>query len=573
MLFVSARDLVGTAIQAAGDPSARSTVVYVDKDATGRKTGLSWQDAFATIQQGIDAAAEESAGNVEVWVAEGVYDEYRYSFVMGGHGQNLGSVQLKPGVAVYGGFDGSEFVREQRDWFAHETVIDGSRSRMGQAAYHVVLGADEATIDGFTITGGDARLASTDEASGGGMLNKFCSPVVANCLFLCNKASDGGGGGIANVDAMPQIINCRFYGNNGGYHGGGIHNKQSFPEIVNCLFVGNQADEGGAMLCRQPGFTTVINCTFVDNHAAIGGALHSLFEMKIVNSILWGNRATRFGDQVYDYSRKPIFSYCAIEGGINGPGFAGNPVIDGGYNLVDDPLFSRLPDPGVDGTWGTKDDDYGGLWLQPASPLIDKGDNAAVPADVTEDIARHLRIRGAAVDLGAYESGDMSGLWVVELWRGYDELTDGAVVEPGEAIRIRAHTLTPNPFLHIETVFSNGDLPRVLELDAGGFACPPRYRTVSMCMAPTASAWSSIQPPRWRRISSTTTRTGVSALTWRSSRSDRMTHRVRRLSGARPRRHRFGSIIWTLPSVSRFGGTPSVVPMSRSWIPRDMRFA
>lgn len=454
------------------DPNRPASIVYVDKDATGASTGTSWEAAFTRIQDGIDAAAAmDSPGeDVEVWVAEGRYDEARFLPVIGGHGQNAGSLQLQPGVAVYGGFVGIETARDSRDWFMHETIIDGSRSRGGLAAYHVVLGADDAVIDGFTITGGDASLANTDEESGGGMLNRFCSPTIANCTFLRNKAYYGGGG-IANKSANPRIINCRFYGNDGGAHAGGVYNDQSSGEMVNCLFVGNQADEGGAMICRQPAAPNVVNCTLVANQALVGGALFSLFQTEVANSILWANKATmHFGDQVEDAGSAATFSYCSIEGGINGPGFGGDPVVDGGHNLAEDPLFVRMPDPGPDKVWGTSDDDYGDLRLTSISPLIDKGNNAALPADVTTDLVRHARIMGAAVEIGAYEFGGPIDLWAVDLLRGWHELADGFAVDPGEAIRIRAHTLTANPYLHILATFGNGDTTVVLSLDAGGMA-------------------------------------------------------------------------------------------------------
>jgi T5SS/PEP-CTERM-associated repeat protein len=45
------------------------------------------------------------------------------------------------------------------------------------------------------------------------------------------------------------------------------------------------------------------------------------------------------------------------------------------------PLFLRMPSPGLDGVWGTTDDDYGDLRLVAGSPAIDSGDASAVPAD------------------------------------------------------------------------------------------------------------------------------------------------------------------------------------------------
>jgi len=76
----------------------------------------------------------------------------------------------------------------------------------------------------------------------------------------------------------------------------------------------------------------------------------------------------------------------------------------------------RHPDPGLDGTWGTADDDYGDLRLQLGSPAIDAGDNSAVPAGITTDLARLPRFMDISgvpdtgsgtppiVDMGAYEA-------------------------------------------------------------------------------------------------------------------------------------------------------------------------
>jgi len=44
----------------------------------------------------------------------------------------------------------------------------------------------------------------------------------------------------------------------------------------------------------------------------------------------------------------------------------------------------RQASSGSDGQWGTADDDYGDLRLQHGSPCIDAGDNAAVPADISD---------------------------------------------------------------------------------------------------------------------------------------------------------------------------------------------
>jgi len=67
--------------------------------------------------------------------------------------------------------------------------------------------------------------------------------------------------------------------------------------------------------------------------------------------------------------------------------------IQGGYagvgNINADPLFVNAA--------------AGDLQLEPGSPCINAGSNAAVPAGVTTDLAGNPRILGGTVDIGAYE--------------------------------------------------------------------------------------------------------------------------------------------------------------------------
>jgi hypothetical protein len=121
---------------------------------------LSWQTAFRAVQGGIDAAQPGD----EVWVAAGIYKE---------------NVVLKQGVALFGGFAGTEISRNQRDWNIHRTILDG------QGSQGVVLVPPEATpstrLDGFTIRNGHADYGAGIYSGGG-------SPIVANCTIANNNA-------------------------------------------------------------------------------------------------------------------------------------------------------------------------------------------------------------------------------------------------------------------------------------------------------------------------------------------------------------------------------------------------
>jgi len=255
-------------------------VRYVDMDnVSGTEDGLTWATAFTEIQDGIDAV--ELAGGGEVWVAEGTYGEDRTATSL------AGAVVMLEYVDLYGGFSGlgelEETERGQRDWENNVTTIDGLTARGGSAAYHVVVGADNAALDGFTITGGDASGMSGDEQDGGGMYNDGVAPTVRNCTFTGNSAIDDGGA-VCNVANTIRLTDCTFDGNTAGDRGGALHNL-SFAEVtlVDCTFSGNQGEQGGA-LHSSSGALDVTDCSFTGNVAEIAGAIGATYACSLAIS-------------------------------------------------------------------------------------------------------------------------------------------------------------------------------------------------------------------------------------------------------------------------------------------------
>ncbi len=121
----------------------------------------------------------------EIWVAEGAYQPTENS-----SGSNVPAdprtktFHFKAKVALYGGLAGTESSRDMRDVAAHKTILSGDIGAPGDNTdntYHVVTGATNATIDGFTVTLGNANGATSDTTSGAGMYNAG-SPTVSNCL-------------------------------------------------------------------------------------------------------------------------------------------------------------------------------------------------------------------------------------------------------------------------------------------------------------------------------------------------------------------------------------------------------
>ncbi|MCP4640045.1 MAG: hypothetical protein GY851_06420, partial [bacterium] len=330
---------VGAALAAlALAPMAQAAVWFVDVDNTlGLKNGASWATAFDTIQPAIDAAFDDGGG--EVWVAEGVYDELRDN--------PTGSVILKDDVELYGGFEGTESLRSERDWDPHVTTIDGSTARAGSPAYHVVSANNitDAALDGFGITGGNAD-GGGENANGAGMHNTTSSPTVTNCRFYGNVAVYGGGGMCAGEGCSPTVTNCVFADNtaatqvgggmftygatsipiltgcvfvgNSSRDGGGMFNSDASPSIQNCLFTRNQAGSGrhggGFANYQASASPSLSKCFFVGNQATHGGAMavHAYSSPSSVNCVFAGNHASSTGGVAYVNGSSPSYTNCTF---------------------------------------------------------------------------------------------------------------------------------------------------------------------------------------------------------------------------------------------------------------------
>ncbi len=187
--------------------NAVGAVIYVNQNAAGSETnGQSWTSAFRTVQSALNSA---QAGD-EVWVAAGTYYEI---------------ILLNPGIALYGGFAGTETGRAQRNWSAHETILHGapylyngdpasSSEWVFVTAFNravvIAAGATPQTrLDGFTIRNGYATV-------GGGIYVEGGSPTIANNTIVNNSASSvlGGGGVLVDVTrTLPSQSAIEFFTN------------------------------------------------------------------------------------------------------------------------------------------------------------------------------------------------------------------------------------------------------------------------------------------------------------------------------------------------------------------------
>lgn len=303
------------------------------------------------------------------------------------------------------------------------------------------------TITNNTIT------ANTSARTGGAIHCGICSsPMIVGNTITGNTAQTGGAIN-SDSDSSPTIVNNLISGNTASMFGGAIYCDSGSPRIMNNRITGNTAFMGGAgggggIQCS--GSATIANNTIAGNTAShgYGGGIWCAMSPTIANNAITGNTASTFGGGVYCSYGSPTITNNTITGntvaGAYGGGvccfsssltitntiiafnssgvrLGGTPSLsdncvygNGTYNysgitdptgtngnISADPLFLQNAAPGLDGVWGTTDDE-GDLHLRPGSLCIDAGWNQA-PGLPATDLDGNPRVFRATVDMGAFE--------------------------------------------------------------------------------------------------------------------------------------------------------------------------
>ncbi len=446
--------------------AAFGRIIRVNPASTGGD-GSSWPAAMVSLRAALEAAAEGD----EIWATAGTFLPYAGS--PSDPDAKGASFVLKKGVAVYGGFVGTETERQQRSFLRHRTVLSGDLAgndadaieagdaRRADNSLHVVRAenCDSATIlDGVIITGGNARnVVDIDVARGGGLVCFGGRVTLRNCIFERNAARNGGGAA-AFFSASPTIMFCTFSRNRAGTtldsaFGGAVvvdgNQPGAMPMIANSFFWDNGAAvnelsdaeaKGGAVYIARGTSLLMVGCVLAQNQVTANkasggglfaevGSLDSIINCTIVeNSVVaTGGRGggVAAGAAVIANS---IFwgNVAAADSQIVAldtvPPTVRNAIVQRGYpgTLVgdSDPEFIDAASPaGEDNVFGTPDD---GLRPSGFSSAIDAG---YIPAlRIRSDILGNPRFANVIVDIGAYEtprigSFDHGGV-LAELRRG-----------------------------------------------------------------------------------------------------------------------------------------------------------
>jgi peptide/nickel transport system substrate-binding protein len=308
-------------------------------------------------------------------------------------------------------------------------LTPGAPGQWGKPVLRFEPGSDGATLDGFTLTGGDADR-------GAGVFVDGSSVVIANAIITANVAHSDYGGGVRADNGATLLIQdaliannlapsagglaaengsdvtllrsdvlnnsagsggggvglwrhssvigqrCVIAGNVVNNDGGGVHVSDTdldlLLDLTNCLVTGNQAYDGGAGIDNW-GRVKLMNVTLADNICTGGmcvGGLSNAWSSSaatVTNSILWGN----------DYLDVAGWGYAVSYSDVG----AASPPVTGTDNLSVDPRF-------VNSSSG----DY---HLRLDSPCLNIATGVGAPG---VDFEGDLRPVGGGFDIGADET-------------------------------------------------------------------------------------------------------------------------------------------------------------------------
>ncbi|MCA9273706.1 MAG: hypothetical protein KDA31_11760 [Phycisphaerales bacterium] len=261
--------------------NASADIIYVNVNAPGANTGMSWTDAYTDLA---DAFASAQAGD-QIWVAQGTY--FPPSKTM--------PFLIPSKVEVYGGFTGGETLLTQRSADPAITILSGDLNhddlpgflnRNDNAETIALFSLTEAStiLDGFTLRGG----YSTTNNNGGAVDFVQAAGTIINCRFVDNAAIRKGGAVWIDRGGVVAIRGCGFLNNSvrsviSSGDGGAIGMDNGTSGLTNvgtlmiedCDFIGNTADgptfaSGGAIFVDRAVSVSVVGSSFEDNLASAG---------------------------------------------------------------------------------------------------------------------------------------------------------------------------------------------------------------------------------------------------------------------------------------------------------------
>jgi len=289
-------------------------VLYVDDSAPAGGGGGSWDAPINDLQLALDFAASSGGSPVEIRVAQGVYTPGRDSR------ERFDSFVLRSNFTVRGGYAGyGSPDPHARDIHAYPTILSGDLAsddgadfaNTSENSVHVIWLAGQrtgpVTLDGITVSAGNADGAFLPTGLGGGIWADDCDIRLRDCAFTGSQATVNGAG--VFLQACDGLIDrCTFEGNRVNAHPSG-------------LIGGN----GGALAATFGwGATSLERCSLESNQARLGGgAFFRWSAAEFTDCDIAENDANVHGGGVFALTSDATLNSCRLVGNVAGEGYGG----------------------------------------------------------------------------------------------------------------------------------------------------------------------------------------------------------------------------------------------------------
>ena len=325
--------------QVTNDLSAQ-TIRYVKSGASG--SGTSWADASGNLSTMLNTAIP----NTQVWVAKGTYKPTAYPAGCTGCTSLQDSAFLvKDRVELYGGFDGTETLLNQRNIIGNTTilsgdfngddVVSGSGSSLiitenDENAHHVVIIALDNTsniskIDGFTIKGGNSNEPGGYITVNGQMISRYF------------------GGGIYSTNGTTTFSNLKVVGNFARRNGGGMYNLKGINLLENNNFSQNCAKWDGGGIYLEEGVSSLTNNSMTGNYSnGDGGGIYLNYGSNtLTDNLISSNTTADDGGGIYAEEGDNTYSNNSFSGNTTIYFDGGGIYLDNGINNLENNTFLR----------------------------------------------------------------------------------------------------------------------------------------------------------------------------------------------------------------------------------------